>query len=314
MTDKLVTLLTNSKAFVNVIGSNRSTDARPAPETACILLIIPGRLFRDCIQSVLQRPNRIVVSDCENWRQVDEKLQSLPQPDLVIVGADPAGMAETFTGVRELKSRLPQARWIVLTPGTNPEFVRQAVDVGVDGLLLEDSPGEMLQLLTELVLLAPSGTSNGHTRAPTDHLLNGNGHSRPPLPATPPMRVMDGHQDDRRAYHHDDEPRRTNHQGLSVRENEILQCVAEGCTNKVIARQLHITEATVKAHVKALFRKMKVTNRTQAAIAAPRFLAIRDLTPAMLERRDVASMITDQSGVQGAAMTRMNGFRPQTGD
>jgi two-component system nitrate/nitrite response regulator NarL len=55
---------------------------------------------------------------------------------------------------------------------------------------------------------------------------------------------------------------------LSVREKCILRCVFEGCSNKCIARKIDIAEATVKAHVKAIFRKLHVSNRTQAAIWA----------------------------------------------
>jgi two-component system, NarL family, nitrate/nitrite response regulator NarL len=55
---------------------------------------------------------------------------------------------------------------------------------------------------------------------------------------------------------------------LSVREKCILRCVFEGCSNKRIAREIDIAEATVKTHVKAIFRKLHVTNRTQAAVWA----------------------------------------------
>jgi two-component system nitrate/nitrite response regulator NarL len=56
--------------------------------------------------------------------------------------------------------------------------------------------------------------------------------------------------------------------GLSMREAEILQCLIAGQPNKVISRQLNISEATVKVHVKAILRKVGVQNRTQAAIWA----------------------------------------------
>jgi two-component system, NarL family, nitrate/nitrite response regulator NarL len=55
---------------------------------------------------------------------------------------------------------------------------------------------------------------------------------------------------------------------LSVRETAILNGLVQGASNKVIAYQLKITEATVKVHVKAILRKIRVTNRTQAAIWA----------------------------------------------
>ena len=53
---------------------------------------------------------------------------------------------------------------------------------------------------------------------------------------------------------------------LSVREVETLRSLVRGEPNKIISRRLGITEATVKVHVKAILRKLKVVNRTQAAI------------------------------------------------
>jgi two-component system nitrate/nitrite response regulator NarL len=56
--------------------------------------------------------------------------------------------------------------------------------------------------------------------------------------------------------------------GLSRREEEILKALAQGQSNKVIARTCTVTEATVKVHVKSILRKIRVANRTQAAIWA----------------------------------------------
>jgi DNA-binding NarL/FixJ family response regulator len=53
---------------------------------------------------------------------------------------------------------------------------------------------------------------------------------------------------------------------LSPREQSILQCLIEGDSNKCIARKIDIAEATVKVHVKAILRKIRVQNRTQAAV------------------------------------------------
>jgi len=55
---------------------------------------------------------------------------------------------------------------------------------------------------------------------------------------------------------------------LSSRELEILSCLIEGDANKVISRRLQISDATVKVHIKAILRKLRVVNRTQAAIWA----------------------------------------------
>ena len=55
---------------------------------------------------------------------------------------------------------------------------------------------------------------------------------------------------------------------LSPREHDVLCCLMAGYSNKIIARELNLCEATVKVHVKAILRKLKVSNRTQAAIWA----------------------------------------------
>ncbi len=59
-----------------------------------------------------------------------------------------------------------------------------------------------------------------------------------------------------------------NSHGLTEREVQILQCLVQGDSNKMIANRLGITEATVKVHMKGLLRKISATNRTQAAIWA----------------------------------------------
>src|SRR5215471_3166875 len=55
---------------------------------------------------------------------------------------------------------------------------------------------------------------------------------------------------------------------LSVRERSILNCLIDGYSNKAIARKIGISDATVKVHVKAILRKARLRNRTQAAIWA----------------------------------------------
>jgi DNA-binding NarL/FixJ family response regulator len=54
---------------------------------------------------------------------------------------------------------------------------------------------------------------------------------------------------------------------LTRREHEILACVAGGMTNGEIAHELHVAESTVKSHLTSAYRKLGVSNRTQAAIA-----------------------------------------------
>jgi two-component system nitrate/nitrite response regulator NarL len=55
---------------------------------------------------------------------------------------------------------------------------------------------------------------------------------------------------------------------LTPREREILECIADGMSNKMIARALEITDGTVKLHVKAILRKLGMRSRVEAAVAA----------------------------------------------
>jgi two-component system nitrate/nitrite response regulator NarL len=61
---------------------------------------------------------------------------------------------------------------------------------------------------------------------------------------------------------------------LSNRESEILLCMKEGAPNKLIARKLNLSEATVKVHVKAILKKIGAMNRTQAALWAAQNMAV----------------------------------------
>jgi DNA-binding NarL/FixJ family response regulator len=60
--------------------------------------------------------------------------------------------------------------------------------------------------------------------------------------------------------------------GLTARQFDVLRLLAQGKPNKVIARELGVTEGTVKVHLLAVFRTLEVRNRTSAVLAAQRFL------------------------------------------
>ena len=71
---------------------------------------------------------------------------------------------------------------------------------------------------------------------------------------------------------------------LSPRERDVLCCLMAGYSNKVIARELDVCEATVKVHVKAILRKLDVRNRTQAAIWASTRGVTESNLPARIQR------------------------------
>ena len=210
-------------------------------------------------------------------------------PDLFVVSL---GDGETYSNIisiiRETRPRVPRAKWILLCRRNDDVFSREAVAAGIDGLLFEDSTGELLQHVVDLVLhgyhCAPSSVppvSFEQTNIkPLQRLSTSADIKMRPFAGNGSL--VDKRPLDREAACDAEanvgmgmkpqgsqaEQKMRQAVSLSEREKEIMHCLMGGHSNKLIARQLHISEATVKVHVKALLRKMQVANRTQAAICA----------------------------------------------
>jgi two-component system, NarL family, nitrate/nitrite response regulator NarL len=185
----------------------------------------------------------------------------------------PNGMSNL---VRELKAQHAQARIVVLADGFNLEEMKLVIQAGADGYCLATTGCEALIKYLDLVML-------GEVVFPSSALLNaispsGERAEEPkesaPISMSFPQaeRLMDAK----------DSVIRT----LSSREAEILQCLMEGAPNKVIARKLDVAEATVKVHIKAILRKIRVANRTQAAMWAVNHLSGSGQDEAWLQAGD----------------------------
>jgi two-component system nitrate/nitrite response regulator NarL len=148
---------------------------------------------------------------------------------------------------------------IVLTRRlTEPRF-ELALKSGVSGFLSKDIAPEALLPSLRVVLLG------GQVFAP--HRLTCKlqpMRMEPVAPTTPDIVAMAATMPTASG----DEASSESAVGLSEREAQIVRCLVDGLANKQIARNLNIAEATVKVHLKALLRKVKARNRTQAAIWA----------------------------------------------
>ena len=137
--------------------------------------------------------------------------------------------------LQQLRSAYPEARIVVLASDFAVDALRDAMNAGADGYLMKDvSPEALLQSL-ELVMMGEKVFPTNLAAMLFDMNVIAPQHSV---------------------------------RGLSPREQEILQALVTGSSNKLIAIKLGITEATVKVHLKTLLRKLDVNNRTQAAIWA----------------------------------------------
>jgi len=160
--------------------------------------------------------------------------------------------------VRHLKSRFPAGRVVILADQFDTGKVAAAWSAGADGFCLPTMPHDVLVRTLELVML-------GESMVPSAVLRSG------AIDAV--LSQKQPHQDDSAAGPGLSDLKAC---GLSARETEILECLREGAPNKIIARKLDITEATIKVHVKAILRKIGASNRTQAAMWASQRLPRRD--------------------------------------
>jgi two-component system nitrate/nitrite response regulator NarL len=171
------------------------------------------------------------------------------EPALVIAGANQnaGGVLEV---VKQAKEQFPQARIVVLADQFDFSFVQRAHATGVNGFCLAATAPQALIGYLELVML-------GETVIPMALFCSCTGRAA----ETQEQALQDSVVAEAKLS----EPKARK---LSAREAEILGCLTKGEPNKVIARKLDITEATIKVHVKAILRKIGAANRTQAAMWA----------------------------------------------
>jgi two-component system nitrate/nitrite response regulator NarL len=171
--------------------------------------------------------------------------EHLEHAALVIVGVS-AGMDKTIAAIRRLRHILPEAKLFMVADGSDRCDSQVLLSNGADGCILDVTSREVLLKSLDLALLQQRLIVIGHSgRVDQGSSLSRGGESST-------------------LYH--------NEFGgdirLSDRERQILACLARGESNKGIARHCYLAETTVKAHLKAILRKIGVQNRTQAAVWA----------------------------------------------
>jgi DNA-binding NarL/FixJ family response regulator len=145
--------------------------------------------------------------------------------------------------LHELRTTWPECPVIMLTTFDHANYVRRALAEGAAGYLLKDATPDDLQQAIKVALsgggnvLSPKVIQNLFESMESSNDERGDAHQRPAS-------------------------------NLTQRENDILALLAEGKSNRDISRSLYLSEKTVKAHLAAIFRKLGVSNRTQAAMAA----------------------------------------------
>ena len=169
-------------------------------------------------------------------------------PDVVLMDLK-MPLVNGIIATRQVKSRFPRVFVLILTTYDDDEWLFDALRSGAAGYLLKDTPPSDL-------IAAIKGTAAGKTYLDPDvagKVLNGSIWRS----ASSKMPPSDLH--------------------FSERETEVLKLLAQGLNNVDIAQQLYLTEGTVRNYTSDIFKKLGVSDRTQAAIVAIRYGMV-DLT------------------------------------
>jgi DNA-binding NarL/FixJ family response regulator len=202
-----------------------------------VLVVDDHAVVREGLRSFLELQEGIeVVGEAADGEAAVRAAEAW-QPDVVLMDLVMPRL-DGVGAMRELRRRLPSARVIVLTSFPDDDRLLPAIQAGAAGYLLKNAdPQEVVRA----VRAAHAGEA----------LLD------PGVAA----RLLEAI-----AQRPDSEPA----ERLTPREREVLALIARGMPNKLIARELQISEKTVKTHVGHVLAKLGVTDRTQAALQAVR--------------------------------------------
>lgn len=189
------------------------------------------------------------------WHDPIDDVSTLPEAqdgEAVLFIIDGQSYRDEAVGViNRIRMRFPDAKIVILAETFEPNVVSAAWQAGAHGFCLSNSQRAILLASFELVMLGeivlPSAFVLSMTAPNADHAMS--------VSAESAGRCEDYRLTGRK---------------LSVREAQILDFLRQGAPNKVIARNLSLSESTVKVHVKAILKKVGACNRTQAALWATR--------------------------------------------
>jgi two-component system, NarL family, response regulator LiaR len=202
-----------------------------------VLIADDHAVVRQGLRTYLELQDEIeVVADVADGEAALSAVEA-HQPDVVLMDLVMPGVGGV-EAIRRLRELRPETRVLVLTSFLDDEKLFPAVRAGAAGYLLKDvEPAELVRAI--------------HTVADGEALLH---------PAVAARLMEEFSATERPAAE----------EALTAREREVLQLIARGLPNKLIARDLGIAEKTVKTHVSSILSKLGLTDRTQAALYAVR--------------------------------------------
>lgn len=195
-------------------------------------------LMREGIKKLLEFDGSIeVIEQASDGFECLEKLKEVT-PDILLLDINMPKM-NGIEVLEELKNQKSPLKILILTVHSEVEYLVKAVDIGANGYILKDSGSAELKQAIE-------------------NIINNDTYIQPNLIPALNSRLINRDVDKEKL------------ESLTKREVEILAQVASGMFNKEIAANLSISERTVKNHISNIFKKIDVSDRTQAAVFAIR--------------------------------------------
>jgi len=222
-----------------------ASEASPGPEPIRTLIVDDHALFRRGLEIVLiTEPDIEVVGEASDGAEAVEKAsESLPDVVLMDVRMPRSGGIEACRAIKEVA---PSARIVILTMSDEEEDLFDAIKAGASGYLLKDIP---LDEVAEAVRSVHGGQS-----------LISPSMAGKLLTEFASLAKRDA----------DEPPRQVPAPKLTEREMQVLRLVARGMNNRDIAKELYISDNTVKNHVRNILEKLQIHSRMEAVMIAVR--------------------------------------------
>jgi DNA-binding NarL/FixJ family response regulator len=203
-----------------------------------IMIADDHSMVREGLKNLLELDGDIeVIAEAVDGKDCLDKLE-VYKPDVLLLDINMPNM-NGLEVLKELKNRKSKLKVLVLTVHNETEYLLKAVDIGINGYVLKDSESAELKK-------AIFAVNDGET------------YIQPSLIPALNQKRIERSVDEEKI------------EALTSRELEVLKLLAVGMYNKEVAEKLEISERTVKNHVSNIFKKLEVTDRTQAAVFAIR--------------------------------------------
>ena len=203
-----------------------------------IMIADDHSMIREGLKNLLELDGDIqVISEAVDGEDCLDKLQVV-KPDVLLldINMPKKNGLEVLKSLKSIRSKL---KVLVLTVHNEIEYLMKAVDIGVNGYVLKDS--ESAELKKAIFTVAEGET-----------------YIQPSLIPALNAKMIETNKDAEKI------------KSLTKRELDVLKLLAVGMFNKEVGKRLEISERTVKNHVSNIFKKLGVTDRTQAAVFAIR--------------------------------------------